>query len=109
MEDERARVGRAGLGGLDLGDEEGVVSGGVLAGHASAQPCGGAVELRRPGGGAEGDALPERDRRHPAREVLGEVLLSRGQDADRELVGVAQQLVERRVAPDREPDERRLE
>ena len=110
MEQERA-LPRAGLGLLDGGDEEGVVAGGVLLLDAASEPGGGVGELGRAGrvGVAQRDPLPERDRRDAAGEMLGQVLLAGGEDADRELLRLAQQLVQRGVAADREADERRIE
>ena len=56
-----------------------------------------------------GDAVPHRDRRHAAREVLREPLLAAGEQADREAAGLAQQLMELRLLRDRDADERWLE
>ena len=92
MEDERllcwARLGR-----FDVAHEEGVVSARELGVEAAAEPGDRAVELRRAVAVAEGNAVPERDRRHPAREVLSERLLPGGEDADRETARLAEQLV----------------
>ena len=55
------------------------------------------------------DAVPERDRRHAAREVLREVRLLAGEHRRPPLAGLAQQLVQRRLERDRDPDEPRLE
>jgi len=109
VKDERARSGGAGVSRLDARDEEGVVAGLELVGDAAAQPPGRFRELWRPFDAlSERDSLPQRDRRHASREMLREVLLSGGQDAHRELAGLAQQLVQRGVAPDREADLRRV-
>src|SRR5439155_16854259 len=58
---------------------------------------------------ADVDALPERDRRYATREVLRNRLLAGRQQTDAERSGTAQQLVQRRPAPDGEADERRLQ
>ena len=55
------------------------------------------------------DAVPERDRRHAAREVLREVLLLAREHRRRPLACIAQQLVERCLQCDRDADEPRLE
>jgi len=54
------------------------------------------------------DPRPVRDRRHASGEVLREMLLVRGEDADRERPCLAEQLVQCRVAPERDPYERRV-
>ena len=98
------------LCGLYLTHEERVVAGRVLLCEAAAEPGHCAFELRRAVGAvSERDSLPEGDGRDAAREVLGDVLLAGSEDADRELLRLAEQLVQRGVAPDREPEERRLE
>ena len=84
----------------------------VLGGRAAAEPADGALEFRRAGGDvrvANGDALPERDGRDAAGEVLRQVFLPGCEEADREVAGLAQQLVQRRVAADRDAYERRLQ
>src|SRR5581483_574937 len=58
---------------------------------------------------ANRNAVPERDRRHTAREVLREVVLIARENRGAPLVRVAQHLVQRRLARDRDADERRLE
>jgi hypothetical protein len=108
VEDERAAAG-AGLGALDLADEERVVARLLLSRAPAAKPAQRVVQLRRPLGVAQGNALPERDRRHPAGEVLCQGLLALGEHAHGELVRAAQQLVQRRVPPDRNPDERGIQ
>ena len=53
--------------------------------------------------------MPERDRRHAAREVLRKLDLIGSEQRDAEAARSPQQLVQRRLAADRDPDERRLE
>ena len=99
MEDERPRLWRSRLGGLDCCDEERVIAGRVLLGEAAAEPGHGAFQLRRPLGlVAERDAFPEGDGGDAASEVLGKVLLAGREDAGGELLSLAEQLVQRGVA-----------
>jgi hypothetical protein len=67
------------------------------------------LEQRRAVTVANGNPLPERDRRDTAGEVLGQLLLTLGEDADAELARPAQQFVQGGLLPDRDPDERRLQ
>ena len=97
------------LDALDLADEERVVAGLVLAAEPALEPAERAVEERAARALADGDPVPHRDRRHAAREVLREPHLVAGEQRDREAARLAQQLVQRRLARDRDPDERRLE
>ena len=58
---------------------------------------------------AQLDAGPHRDRRNAPGEVLRDRLLVAREQADAELAGAAQQLVELGLLAEREADERRLE
>ena len=93
-----------------LGDEDRVVAGLVLGGDAALEPREGARDQRLGQLGlVQLDALPERDRRHAAREVLRERSLVAGKEADREPAGVTQRRVRLRHVADRHADERGLE
>src|SRR5207237_6329075 len=90
-------------------DEERVVADSVLRARVALQPAERAVEERRPPALAERDARPERDRRHAPREPRRELFLPLAEQAHAERARPSQQLVERRLPADREPDERRVE
>ena len=93
MEDQRP-PSRPRLSAFDLCDEKRVVAGLELGADAATEPGDGPVELGRPVACvAKRDLFPQRDRRHPAREVLGQRLLSRGEHADRQPAGVADDFV----------------
>ena len=104
------RSGLAAFRALDLADEERVVARRMLGAHGADEPAASLREERRPGLVlAELDPVPERDRWNAPREVLRERLLFRAQEADAEAAGVAEQLMQRGLSPECEPDERRLE
>src|SRR6185436_2856538 len=89
--DERNAV-LAELGGDDLPDEERVRAGRDFVGKPALEPAERAVEEWR----AElpvprRDALPHPDRRHPAGEMLGEVVLVGRQERYGERPGLAEQ------------------
>ena len=86
-----------------------MIAGLELAAELALEPADGAVEERSPVAVVNGDALPHRDRRHTAREVLGELDLIAPEERDGEAARLAQELVEGGLSPDRDPDERRLE
>src|SRR6266480_2753177 len=106
--DERP-LSRALLDGEHLADEEGVLAGRDFGSDATSQPADCSGHKRRALALAHVDALPDRDRRHAAREVLRHGLLAGGEKAGAERPGAAQQLVQSRPAPDGEADQRRLE
>ena len=58
---------------------------------------------------ARRDAFPVDDRRIAGGETARELLLIGAEEADREAAGGAEELVARRLLPDRDADERRLE
>src|SRR5581483_12498351 len=92
----------------DLADEEAVVAGCDAVDSAYDDPADGVGEQA----GivvADGDALPERDRRAAPREVLRQMRLVAPEDRHRPLVRLAQHLVQRRVERDRDADEAWLE
>src|SRR4029453_6801194 len=76
---------------------------------ASRQPADRASHERWARALAYVDALPDRDRRPAAREVLRHRLLACGKQAGAERLRAAQQLVQSRPSPDGKPDERRLQ
>ena len=103
---ERRSFG-ARLGALDASDEERVVARLVLALELALEPADGAGEQRRARSLQDLDPLPERDRRHTAGEVLRERDLIGSEQRDPEASCGAEQLVESRLAADR--DRRRAE
>ena len=66
-------------------------------------------EKRRPVAGERLDPLPEHERRNTPGEVARELDLAGSEQGDGEAAGRTQELVQRRLACDRDPDERRLE
>ena len=102
VEPGERRAGLALLGALDEPDEERVIAGDVLGGERALQPADRPLEERAARGLDHVDAGPERDRRHPAREVLRERLLVGAEQRDGEAAGGAQQLVDRRLVGDRD-------
>ena len=96
--------------GNRLAYEERVVAHLVLEGEPALDPAERAFDQWRAElAGRRLDPRPVRDRGHAAGEVLRQVLLARGEDADRERAGLAEQLVERRVSSERDPDQRRVQ
>src|SRR5205823_7384803 len=90
--DERP-LARALLDGKHLAHEEGVLAGRHLRRDMPGQPADRPGEQWRSARLADVDPVPERDRRHPAREVLSDAFLARREQADAERPGTAQQLV----------------
>ena len=93
----------------DIADEERVCPGRELVSHAALEPPERSLEQRKACRVANSDSFPHPDRRHAAGEVLRERLLTGGEQRERALAGLPQQLVERRLACDCHADERRLE
>ena len=82
--DEGLRGGPA-AGGDDLTHEKRVIPRWMLGRQPAFDPAEGALDQRRPQLAVAGlDPDPEADRRHAAREVLRQVLLSRSEDAQPE-------------------------
>src|SRR4029079_10142207 len=100
---------RAGDGALDRTDEQRVRPGRHLALDSAREPADRAGETRRAGRRLGRDSVPHADGRHHAGEVLGELLLSGGEEGQGAPPPPPQQLVQRRLPRDRETDERRLE
>ena len=93
----------------DLGDEEDVVAGVLRAPELTLQPPEGSFDQGAERARACRDAMPMRDRRHAAREVLRDRLLLAAQQAERASPGFPEKLERRAVLPERDADERRLE
>ena len=102
-------VGCTAGGGVDLADEERVRPRRMLGEHVAAKPAHGVRQERGAGLVEDVHALPEADRRNAAGEVLCDPFLPGGEQADAEVFGAAQQLVERRLLLDGEADERRIQ
>ncbi len=94
----------------DPEDEERVRACLQLVGDAALEPAECAVEQRcTVRAVSHRDPVPHRDRWHAAREVLGDLLLIGREQRERARPGLPQQLVDRRLARDRDTDQRRLE
>jgi hypothetical protein len=107
--DERLATGAASRR-RDLAHEERVIAQLVLGGQAALDPAERSREQWRTKLAALGlDPRPVRDRRDAAREVLREVLLLGGEDADRERVRLSKQLVQGGMLAESDAEERRLE
>jgi hypothetical protein len=107
--DERLAT-RAALRRRDLAHEERVIAQLVLGGQAALDPAERSREQWRTKLAALGlDPGPVRDRRDAAREVLCEVLLLGGEDADRERARLSKQLVQGGMPAESDAEEQRLE
>jgi hypothetical protein len=107
--DERLAT-RAASRRRDLAHEERVIAQLVLGGQAALDPAERSREQWRTKLAALGlDSGPVRDRRDAAREVLREVLLLGGEDADRERARLSKQLVQGGMTAEGDAEERRLE
>ena len=93
-----------------LADEERVVAHFTLEREPALDPAERAVDQRcaeLPG--RRLDPRPVRDRGYAASEVLGQVLLARGEDADRERARLAEQFVQGGMPAESDAEEGRLE
>lgn len=107
--DERVPPG-ASPGRDDVADEERVIAYRMLGHEPAFDPTEGPLEQRRADLSLlRLDPCPEPNRRHSACEMLREVFLSRGEDADGERARLADELVKRRVAAERDSDKRRVQ
>ena len=86
-----------------------MVAGLVLGLEPALEPTNCARQQRAARSFQDLDSLPERYRRHSAGEVPRELQLAGAEHRDAEATRSAEQLVQRRLASNRDPDERRLE